>query len=180
MVLSESVETFIKLTCIHTSSLLLDTTTCGTTKNECNQMTSRLPSSTSTSSPPSDTGFSIGPAIIGFVFIFIILAFLCYCLLFCVRKVIADQSRNTRTYTPPIPQSQYLRQQQFVQQPGHLQPRVPSVNRSAHTNAATPIYYNNEQLPPSYESVIRDTRFMYPAPSAPMRDVPLQESNFRL
>ena len=102
------------------------------------------------------------------------------CIGVCVLLVCCYQAQKRKqrlvhgihAHMPPIPQSQYPSQQQFVQQPGHLQPRAPSVNRSAHTNAATPIYNNHEQLPPSYEAVIRDTRFMYPPPSAPMRDVP--------
>ena len=182
MVLSESVQTFIKkIICIHISSLLIDTTTCGTTKDECNQKTSPSPSSTSTSTSSSPLSSSTAPSntrspsaleiIFPIVFIFagILMASV---FVFCVVQTKPCQSRNTRTYTPPIPQSQCPNQQQFVQQRGHLQPSAPSVNRSAHTNAATPIYNNVEQLLPSYEAVIRDTRFMYPPPSAPMRDVP--------
>ena len=163
MVLFQSVQTFTKQTCIHISSLLIDTTTCGMTKGECDQM----------KSPPlPDTDSSIvRPVILGFLLLFFVLTCFCFGISYIVRKIMSPQRRNTRIYTPPIPQSQYPYRQQFVQQPGHLQRVVPSINRSVYTNAATPIYNNDEQLPPSYEVVIRDTRFMYPPPSAAIKDI---------
>jgi len=150
----------MKLTCIHIFTLLIDTTTCGKTKGECYGPPVPVP------------GFVTGliAAIVSCVFVFVC------CLIartYCshIKKNTPSQhSHGTFAYTTAIQQ----------QQQTYSEPRVAYENPSAYTNATRPIYNNDEKRPPSYESVDRDTRFMHPASSAPMRCVPSQESNFRL
>jgi len=150
----------MKLTCIHIFTLLIDTTTCGKTKGECY------------GPPVPMSGLEAGVIAASFV---CVLVFVCCLIAYTYRShikknTLSQRSHGTFAYTTGIQQ----------QQQTYSEPRVAYENPSAYTNATRPIYNNDEKRPPSYESVDRDTRFMHPASSAPMRYVPSQESNFRL